>query len=300
ARVSVPETNAWFVRPEGFEGTSYFIDYSFAGELPRNDSEGFARNWQVTPSVQVELGGDWQAEAVFGYGKTSDNSEQWYGLNSGALNAALASSDPATAFDPYGLHRTSSAVLETLANQIFLAPTKSDFKGYELRFNGTLARLPGGNLGLATGYERQDIGVDLGSARGAPTTAMAWRHFGRTVDSAYAELQIPLFGPGNARPGAERLTVNAAIRYDDYSDVGDTTNSKFGVTWRPVANLAVRGSYGTSFRAPLISQIYGNSNNLYVQNYQNPAGGAPIQGVALSGENRDLGPEEATTWSVGF
>src|SRR5690606_13419945 len=84
------------------------------------------------------------------------------------------------------------------------------------------------------------------------------------------------------------------------SDVGDTTNSKFGVTWRPVANLAVRGSYGTSFRAPLISQIYGNSNNLYVQNYQNPAGGAPIQGVALSGENRDLGPEEATTWSVGF
>ncbi|MFO7326262.1 MAG: TonB-dependent receptor, partial [Pseudomonadota bacterium] len=264
ARLSVPETNAWFVRPEGFEGTSYFIDYSFAGELPRNDSEGFARNWQVTPSVQVELGGDWQAEAVFGYGKTSDNSEQWYGLNSGALNAALASSDPATAFDPYGLHRTSSAVLETLANQIFLAPTKSDFKGYELRFNGTLARLPGGNLGLATGYERQDIGVDLGSARGAPTTAMAWRHFGRTVDSAYAELQIPLFGPGNARPGAERLTVNAAIRYDDYSDVGDTTNSKFGVTWRPVANLAVRGSYGTSFRAPLISQIYGNSNNLYV------------------------------------
>jgi iron complex outermembrane receptor protein len=300
ARLTVPETNAWFVRPEGFTGTSYIIDYSFAGELPRNDADGFARNWQITPALQVELGGDWQAEAVVGYGKTSDNSEQWYGLNNAALNAALASSDPATAFDPYGLHRTSPSVLQNLANQIFLAPTKSDFKGYELRLNGTLARLPGGNLGLAAGYERQDIGVDLGNARGGPDTAIGWRHFDRTVDSAYAELQIPLFGPGNARPGFERLTVNAAIRYDDYSDVGDTTNAKFGATWRPVGGFALRGSYGTSFRAPLITQIYGNSNNLYVQNYQNPAGGPTIQGVALSGENRGLGPEEATTWSVGF
>ena len=45
----------------------------------------------------------------------------------------------------------------------------------------------------------------------------------------------------------------------------------------------MRASYGTSFRAPLISQIYGNSNNLFVQSYQNPAGGAAITGVALSG-----------------
>lgn len=299
ARLTVPQTNAFFVRPDGFEGTSYFIDYSFEDELPVNDAWGFAKNWQVTPALRFDLGGNWQAEAVFGYGKTSDDSTQLYGINNGALNAALASSDPATAFDPYGLGRTSPAVLANLADQIFLAPTKSDFKGYELRLNGTLLKLPGGNLGLATGFERQEIGVDLGSARGGPSTQIAWRHFDRTVDSAYAELQIPLFGAANARPGFERLTVNAAIRYDDYSDVGDTTNSKFGLTWRPVGNFAIRGSYGTSFRAPLISQIYGNSNNLYVQNYQNPAGGT-IQGVALSGENRDLGPEEATTWSAGF
>ena len=62
----------------------------------------------------------------------------------------------------------------------------------------------------------------------------------------------------------------------------------------------MRGSYGTSFRAPLISQIYGNSNNLFAQSYQNPAGGAPLPGIALSGANTDLGPEEARTWSVGF
>src|SRR5690606_37351263 len=58
-------------------------------------------------------------------------------------------------------------------------------------------------------------------------------------------------------------------------------------------------SYGTSFRAPLITQIYGNSNNLFGQNYQNPAGGAPFVGFAYSGPNLDLKPEEATTWSLG-
>ena len=115
----------------------------------------------------------------------------------------------------------------------------------------------------------------------------------------YAELQIPVFGAGNARPGFQRLTVNAAIRYDDYSDVGDTSNEKFGVTWKLAPTIALRGSYGSSFRAPLITQIYGNSNNLFVQSYQDPAGGAPLVGVANSGVNLNLGREEATTWTLG-
>ena len=299
ARMTVPETNAWFVRPDGFEGTSYLIDYSFVNDLPTNDTYGKAVNWQVTPGLRFTLPHGWSLEAVVGYGKTRDDADSTRGTNNTALNAALASSDPATAFDPYGLGRTQPSVLAAISDQIFLAPTNSDFTGYELRLNGSLFTLPGGDVGLATGLERQEIDVTLGSARGAPTTAIAWRNFGRTVDSAYAELQIPLVGVGNARPGAERLTVNAALRHDHYSDVGKTTNEKFGLSWKPVSQLTVRGSYGTSFRAPLITQIYGNSNNLYVQTYQNPVGD-PITGVALSGENRNLGPEKATTWSTGI
>jgi iron complex outermembrane recepter protein len=118
------------------------------------------------------------------------------------------------------------------------------------------------------------------------------------VDSFYGELYVPIFGPGNAMAGFERLELNAAVRYDDYSDVGSTTNPKFGINWSPIDAITLRGSYGTSFRAPTIPEIYGNSNNLFVQNYSNPAGGT-IVGVALSGQNLDLKPETATTWSVG-
>ena len=297
--LSVPSSNAFFVRPAGFDGDSYNLDYSFRNDVPPGDTTGYAESWQVTPGLRVELPFDWQLEALVGYGETHDFSGFYTGINNAALAAALRSSDPATAFDPYGLGRTSQAVLDNIADQIFLAPTDGELTAYEARANGALFALPAGEARMALGYERQEFTVNLGSARGGPTTPIAFRAFDRTVDSVYAELFVPVFGPANAMPGLQRLELNAAVRHDRYSDVGETTNPKFGLNWSPLRWLKLRGSWGTSFRAPTLPEIYGNSNNLFVQNYQNPAGGAPIQGVALSGPNLDLGPETATTWSVG-
>ncbi|HEY0961328.1 MAG TPA: TonB-dependent receptor [Pseudomonadales bacterium] len=300
ATLTVPQTNAFFVRPPGFTGTSYQVDYSFIDDLPRDTNTGYARNWEVSPGFRVALPAEWQLDGVVTYGRNDDASDTVAGLNNGALTTALASSDPATAFDPYGQNRTSQSVRNLLANQIFLAPTKNEFLGYELRANGALMELPGGDLALATGYEHQDQDVELGSARGNPGTPVAWREFTREVDSVYAELLLPIVGDANARAGIERLEFTAALRYDDYSDVGDTTNGKLGASWKPTDATRIRASWGTSFRAPLITQIYGNSNALFGQSYQNPTGGAPIQGIALSGPNLQLGPEEATTRTLGF
>jgi iron complex outermembrane receptor protein len=62
----------------------------------------------------------------------------------------------------------------------------------------------------------------------------------------------------------------------------------------------LRGSYGTSFRAPTFPEIFGNSTFLYVQNHQNPNGGAALPVFKIgSGPNPNLGPETATTWTVG-
>ncbi|MBK8630405.1 MAG: TonB-dependent receptor [Sphingomonadales bacterium] len=297
ASVSVPQTNAFFVRPAGFTGANYTVDYMFR-ELPANDSYGYAESWQITPSMKIKLPHEFEFEALAGIGKTHDNSSSFFGINNAALNAALASSDPTKALDVYGLGRTNPGIYATLANQIFLAPTNGRLNTYEARLNGALFDLPGGSVKLATGYERQDFKVALGSARGGPTTPLVFRNFGRKVNSVYAELFVPVFGDGNAMAGFQRLEFNAAVRYDKYSDVGSTTNPKFGVNWVPVDHVKFRGSYGTSFRAPTIPEIYGNSNSLFVQNYSNPGGGS-IQGVALSGANPNLGPETATTWSIG-
>ena len=298
ATLTVPQTNAFFVRPPGFTGTSYTLGYNFVRDLPLAEITGQSRNWEVTPGVRIKLPHDWRFEGLFTYGRGNDQSNQYVGLNNAALNAALASNNPATAFDPYGLGRTSAATLAAINNFISFSPTLNQFNGYEARLNGTILTLPGGDVKLAAGYEGQKITTKLGSARGVTGTSVVFREFHREVNSGYGEVLVPIFGAGNAIPGFQRLEIDAAVRYDKYSDVGHTTNPKFGVNWSPVRTLTLRGSYGTSFRAPLISQIYGNSNNLFIQTYQNPAG-PPIVGVALSGPNTNLSPEKAKTWSAG-
>ncbi len=299
ATITVPSTNAFFVRPAGFTGNSYTIDYNFMNDSQRNMSWGHSESWQISPGIKVKLPHGWQFEALFDKGRTYDISSSTAGLNNSALAAALASSNPVTAFDPYGLGRTSAATLAGVFNQVSINPTIGRFTGYEARLNGTVISLPGGNVKLALGYEGQQFDMSLGTQNGVPGVAYRWTNPGRRVDSAYAELVVPVFSGANAIPGLRKLELDGAVRYDKYSDVGATTNPKFGVNWSPIERMTVRGSYGTSFRAPTLPQIYGNTSQLYVQSYQNPTGGAPITGVALSGGNPGLKPETASTWSVG-
>jgi iron complex outermembrane receptor protein len=300
ATLAVPNTNAFYVAPPGFTGTSYNINYNFVDDLPRDTQTGGAENWQVTPGLRYDIGRDWLLQASIGYGRNDDSADTYRAINNTALGAALRSSDPATAFDPYGLHRTTDAVLAAISDQIFLAPTKNDFLDYQVSADGSLAELPGGALKLAVGVERQELETNLGSARGGPTAPLVFRTFDRNINSAYAEFLLPFFGLNNARTGLRSLEITAAVRYDDYDDVGDTTNPKFGINWAPIDELTFRATYGTSFRAPLISQIYGNSNALFGQNYQNPQGGAQLLGFAYSGPNTNLEPETADTWTAGF
>ncbi len=311
--LTVPSTNAFFVTPPGSTiancaasvtgvpaGTKcYTINYNYRNDFGRNTQTGAAESWQITPGIRIKLPSDWQFEGVLGIGKTSDSANSYNAINATALAAAMRSSDPATAFDPYGLNRTSPAVLAGIFNQISFSPTIGYFTGYEARLNGTLVNLPGGALKLAAGYEGQDWQMNAGVARGNPGTAVVFTPRARRVDSVYAELVVPIFSAENAVPGFQKLELDAAVRYDKYSDVGKTTNPKFGINWVPTDGLKLRASYGTSFRAPTLSQIYGNTNQLFVQNYTNPAGGTPITGVALSGGNLALKPETATTWSFG-
>ena len=64
----------------------------------------------------------------------------------------------------------------------------------------------------------------------------------RNVKSAFGEVVVPIFGGDNATGGVQELTVSAAGRVDDYSDVGSTFNPRFGLTWKPVDWITLRDS----------------------------------------------------------
>src|SRR3546814_16003725 len=75
--------------------------------------------------------------------------------------------------------------------------------------------------------------------------------------SIYAEILVPVFGPDNEMPGFHKVDLTLAGRIEDYNQFGRTENPKFSLRWEPVEGIALRGSYGTSFRAPQFDELIG-------------------------------------------
>src|SRR5690606_5385514 len=162
--------------------------------------------------------------------------------------------------------------------------------------------LPGGTVRLATGAEYHRGEVSRGTIRGTVTNPNVTGAFelDRNVKSGYAELHVPIVGSGNAVTGISRLDLSLAGRYDKYSDFGSTTNPKFGLTWEVNDSVSFRGSYGTSFRAPLLTELVVISPRIQVVNAVDPLSPTGrTQGLSIRGNPESLGPEEATSWSFG-
>jgi len=307
SNLTVPASNAFYVRPPGAPaGPNETVAYSFINDLPVNTQNGKSVTWEGTVGADFSLPAGWKASGLFTLGNNDDISIATRGLNNGAISAALASGNPATALNPFGSSPTSPAVLAAISNNVAYSPGDTRFVNLLAKADGPLFALPGGMVRAAFGLERQHIRTVGGQTTGPATNpSFGEVSLKRTVDSAFAELFVPVVGAANAMPGIRRLDLVAAVRGDKYSDVGSTDNPKLGLSWVPIDGLTVRGSYGTSFRAPGLTQIRGFTNGgrggLFVQNYSDPTNGGALRvGVALSAANLDLKPETATTKTLGF
>ena len=119
--------------------------------------------------------------------------------------------------------------------------------------------LPAGGLDFALGYEHRkqsgfyqpDAIYSANESAGVPSGPTDGSY---DVDEVYGEIQIPIL---RGAPGADLLQVSAAIRWFDYSTFGSDTTTKFGLNWRPVQDLLLRGTWGEGFRAPGIGELFG-------------------------------------------
>ena len=82
----------------------------------------------------------------------------------------------------------------------------------------------------------------------------------RDVVSAYVDLEYQV---------TDSFLLSAAVRYDDYSDFGDTTNFKLAGNWAINDYVRLRAAASTGFRAPSMQQQY--FNNIGTQFINNPA-----------------------------
>ncbi|MCC8686046.1 TonB-dependent receptor plug domain-containing protein [Xanthomonas campestris] len=150
-------------------------------------------------------------------------------------------------------------------NALGQATQQSLSKQWTANITGGLFDLPAGELGLAAGVEHREISgydyPDQLSSAGYTTDLAAQATEGRyQTNEAYLELLIPVL---KDLPGAKELSFDVAARYSNYSRFGDTTNSKFSFTWKPIDDLLVRGTYGTGFRAPTLSDTFGGGSQTF-------------------------------------
>ena len=140
------------------------------------------------------------------------------------------------------------------------AVTESNSAAFNL--SGDLFDMPAGPLGFAGTLEAVQQKVDMVSdPRTNPLrpldehTVYNLVSSGRTKGTrnryaAGVELRVPILSS---------LTAQIASRYDKYDDitaVDDAITYNFGLEWRPLDRLLLRGAYATSFKAPDMQLVY--------------------------------------------
>ncbi len=167
----------------------------------------------------------------------------------------------------------------------------------------------------------QDVAAStIAGFNGSPPSGGAFE-----VASVYGELSIPVVA--NA-PFAERITLDLAGRYSDYSTAGGVEAYKIGGEWAINDQFRIRGNYNRAVRAPNIGELFapiaegfpgavdpcsaaGNPSaavaavcvatgvpaNIVGTNAINTISG---QVRTLAGGNDQLDVEKADTYTIGF
>ena len=309
AIVNITDANPLFASPTG--ARTQQIAYSFYDDLGPTNAFAVGRSLGVSAGARADLWGDWRAEAYGAFAQEKTNAGTTGNLNSLFLNEAVGVSadNPATTFraardgffNPYGSGQANSqAVLDFIGSGYSKQRFESRVRAFNLQADGKLFSLPGGDLRLALGghvrRETFDQYQESQLFTVAPTITAPTRQ-GRRVSAAFAELRAPLVGPDNALRGVRRLELSLAGRIEAYSDAKDSADPKVGVTWEPIEGARVRATYGTSYRAPGLTEI-----NLpkTINALSFTSGGARVLALNVDGGNRDLEPESATSWTLGF
>jgi outer membrane receptor protein involved in Fe transport len=300
--VAVPTFNPYY--PTGGAPNNLRVSYSTAIENPSLTSAQEVADRYLF-GFNIDLPGNWSGNVY--YSETYDSSFNLVhgSVNPSAVSAALGWTIPVTApvgttpgigtwtkpatvpylnlfCDAREFQCNSASTLDYVTGiRSFNEKFWSNEKG--IRFDGPLFSLPGGDVKAAVGatyntYKFSFVTFDNTSAATLIAPMLSDPRT-RNVWATFAQINIPVIGEANALPGIQRFEVEASWRHDQYSDFGGTSNPKVAFNWTVSEDLGlkVRGSWGTSFRAPFFGETSALSNvNIQGWNLASFANNAPI------------------------
>jgi iron complex outermembrane recepter protein len=218
---------------------------------------------------------------------------------------ARAVNAPTSDYNPWALNQSAAfnAALAAAGAKYTGATLDAKSKSTSLdgKLSGELASLPAGPLLYAAGLQtRKESFVtspspaletgDIAGLGGATPPVDA----DRKISSLFGELNVPIL---------KGLEGNLALRSDKYSDVGNSTTYKAAMRYQPAAEVLLRGSLGTGFRAPTLVDLWQpqtlGSSEQFNDTGPGGTGQTDLQVNSLTGGNPNLKPEKSKQYSMG-
>jgi len=219
-------------------------------------------------------------------------------LDGGGINPFGPTSDPT---------KLTAAKAAEFTGQDF--STKTSIASFSAKASGEIYALPAGPLSGAAGAEIRRETFEFNPASAIATGDVTGQggnqlpeNAARNVESAYLEFNAALLSS---------LQVDAAVRYDNYQNIGNTVNPKGSFRWQPSRWLLVRASAGTGFRAPSLTDLYASQATSVTSNGtrdpilcppptidpNNP--NCSFQFQTITGGNPKLTPEKSQSYTFG-
>ena len=124
---------------------------------------------------------------------------------------------------------------------------------------GDIFEMPAGSAAMAVGFQYRDDEIldtpgplRLSGNNHLSGSAGITAGEDSTV-AVFAEFDIPLLA---GKPLAEYVDFNASVRYTDVDSFGDDLTYKVGLNWALTDTFRARSTFGTSFRAPSLYELY--------------------------------------------
>jgi iron complex outermembrane receptor protein len=248
-------------------------------------THGENTDYGLTGGARSTLAG-WDADLSLTVGA---NDFDWGVKNS--LNPSLGTASP------HSFHLYSASLDQVTANADFV-------RRFDIGFSAPLVVATGAEFrheafstsaGDAASYTSGPLIEPIGAEAGPGLRPEDASHVSRDVGGVYLDLTSQM---------TSRLRVDAAARYDSYSDFGDTVNGKLAARYELLDGLALRGAVSSNYRAPSLAQLGSQTS---AQTFNSSATGllttltvAPGGSIAKALGFSDLKPEKSTNYSAGL
>lgn len=280
-------------------------DISFTrrmSDIANRGSRADRDTFRIMTSIDGEVADGWYFDAYFSYGQSKEGQN-----GTGQVNVLNFKSALETTTDEYGnlICRDATAraqgcvpidifgantVSAEAANYVN-APSSLNTLATQtvtgMSISGDLFELPAGFVGIAAGAEYreeyarsefdalQQAGLNAGNA--IPSTEGEF-----DVMEYFTEVNVPLIADAFM---AKQLNLRGAVRFSDYSTVGNTESWNVALDWAPIDELRFRAIRAQSTRAPNINELYSPPSQTFPPGLNDPCQGVTATTTGAQAES---------------